>query len=297
VERLMTTRIWFASAFAAATALVAIGASSAAGQIRSSERGTVAQEIDGTIITVNYGRPQLRGRTPFPNMEKWGKVWTPGANWATTLEVNHPIKIDGQSLAAGKYSVWFTPGEKEWALAFHRDPKIFHMAPPKPAEMLVTIRKPAAAAQNAEVLAFAFPTVDRTGAVLEFRWGSYAIPLRIDVEPSLKPGTMTTAQAAPYVGDYTMIMYGAKNDSTVATLAVALKNGRLVATPSIPGLDFAIVDSPKPEMRYVAFLEKGEIKDIEVDSPLTWQMKGGRGIGFIIGDIPPGDVWIKAVRK
>lgn len=240
---------------AATAALVALTASSVGAQIRSSERGTVSQEIDGTIITVDYGRPQLRGRTPFPGMEKWGKVWTPGANWATTLEVNRPITLDGQSLAAGKYSVWFTPGEKEWALSLYQNPKLFHMVPPKPTEMLLTIRKPAAAAANTEVLTFGFPAVDRTGAVLEFRWGTTSIPLRIDIEPSLKPGTLTPTQAAPYLGEYTMIIYGRKNDSTLATLAVSLKDGRLVATPSIPGLEFAIVTSPTPGVQYVAFLE------------------------------------------
>ena len=282
---------------AAATMLVAITASGAGAQIRSSERGTVSQEIDGTVISVNYGRPQLRGRTPFPNMEKWGKVWTPGANWATTLEVNHPIKLDGQALAAGKYSVWFTPGETEWSLALYKNPKLFHMTPPKPAEMLLTIKKPATTSPSSEMLTFGFPAVDRTGAVLEFRWGTTSIPLRIDIEPSLKPGTLTPTQAAPYLGDYTMIMYGGKKDSTVATLAVSLKDGRLVATPSIPGLDFAIVTSPKPGVQYVAFLEKGEVKDIEVDSPLTWQLQSGRAVGFTIASIPPTEVWIRAVRK
>ena len=123
---MMTSRL----GLAAAAALVTISASSAGAQIRSSERGTVTQEIDGTIVTVDFGRPQLRGRTPFPGMEKWGKVWTPGANWATTFEVNRPIKLDGQPLAAGKYSVWFTPGETEWSLALYKNPKLFHTVPP-----------------------------------------------------------------------------------------------------------------------------------------------------------------------
>jgi hypothetical protein len=293
VDGLMTSRL----GLAAVAALVAIGASSAGAQIRSSERGTLTQEIDGTIVTVDYGRPQLRGRTPFPGMEKWGKVWTPGANWASTLEVNRPVKIDGQPLAAGKYSVWFTPGEMEWSLALYKNPKVFHTMPPKPAAMLLTIKKPATASTSTEVLTFGFPTVDRKGAVLEFRWATVSIPLRIDIEPSLKPGTMTPAQSAPYLGDYTMIMYGQKNDSTMATLAISLKDGRLVATPSIPGLEFAIVNSAKPNVQNIAFLEKGEIKDIEVDSPLTWKMQSGRAVGFTIANIPPEDVWIRVVRK
>lgn len=283
---------------AVATAGIVIVAPSASAQIRASERSTVSQQIDGTIIALDYGRPQLRGRTPFPRMEKWGKVWTPGANWATTLDVNHPIKIDGQSLAAGKYSVWFIPDEKEWTFALSKNPRIFHTAPPKPADMLLTIKKPASVSPNTEMLTFSFPAVDRTGGTLEFRWSTYSLPMRIDVEPSLKPGTMTAAQAAPYVGDYTMVMYGDKNDSTMATLTVSLKDGRLLATPSIPGLEFAIVDSPSEKgVRNIAFLEKGEIKDVETESPLVWKLQGGRAVGFTIADVPPADIWIRAVRK
>ena len=40
------------------TALVA----PAAAQIRASERGTVSQTVDGTVITVDYSRPRIRGR-------------------------------------------------------------------------------------------------------------------------------------------------------------------------------------------------------------------------------------------
>ena len=106
--------------------LAAIIAAPMAAQVRASERGTVSQEVDGTRIALDYGRPQLRGRTAFPDVIKWGEVWTPGANWATTFTVNHPVRLDGHEVKAGSYSVWMVPGPKEWTVYLHAQAHRFH---------------------------------------------------------------------------------------------------------------------------------------------------------------------------
>ena len=68
----------------------------AAGQVRASELGTVSQIIDGTRIAIEYSRPRARGRNDlFGGEIKWQEVWTPGANFATTLEVSRDVRIDG----------------------------------------------------------------------------------------------------------------------------------------------------------------------------------------------------------
>ena len=83
------------------------------GQIRASERGWVGQTIDGTKISIDYARPRARGREPiFGKVVHWAEVWTPGANYATTLEVNNPVRLDGHPVAKGKYSVWLVVREQ-----------------------------------------------------------------------------------------------------------------------------------------------------------------------------------------
>ncbi len=39
--------------------------SDGAAQIRASERGSLSQTIDGTVISLDYARPQVRGRSPI----------------------------------------------------------------------------------------------------------------------------------------------------------------------------------------------------------------------------------------
>ena len=49
-------------------------------------------------------------------MVPFDKVWRAGANSATTFETDKDITIEGQKLAAGKYSLYALVGEKEWTI-------------------------------------------------------------------------------------------------------------------------------------------------------------------------------------
>src|SRR5262245_15914821 len=103
------------------SAAVLVAARSAAGQVRASERGRVSQVVDGTWIELDYGRPRLRGRTAFGEVVHWGEIWTPGANFATTIRFGKAVKVSGHSVPAGRYSMWLRPTEQEWTLFLHRN--------------------------------------------------------------------------------------------------------------------------------------------------------------------------------
>jgi len=94
-------------------ALLTVVPSVACAQIRASEHFTLTQKVSSTTITMEGDRPVARGRTLFGDggVVKWGEVWTPGANWATTIEVDRDVKVDGQPLPKGKYSLWLTPAQ------------------------------------------------------------------------------------------------------------------------------------------------------------------------------------------
>src|SRR5258705_10053514 len=82
---------------------------SATAQIRASERGSLSQTVDGTIITVNYGRAQARGRDSlFGKVVTRDEIWTPGANASTTFDVSRDVTVGGKPLPAGEYSMWMS---------------------------------------------------------------------------------------------------------------------------------------------------------------------------------------------
>jgi Protein of unknown function (DUF2911) len=78
-------------------------------------------EADGLKIHINYNRPYKKGRVIFGGLEPYGKVWRTGANEATTIEINKDIKVKGNLLKAGSYSLFTIPGEQTWSVIFNSE--------------------------------------------------------------------------------------------------------------------------------------------------------------------------------
>lgn len=74
----------------------------------------------GAKISIDYSQPAVKGRTIGKEIAPWGKVWRTGANEATVFQVSKNVKIQGKSLAAGKYSLYSIPGEKEWTIMINK---------------------------------------------------------------------------------------------------------------------------------------------------------------------------------
>ncbi len=76
-------------------------------------------EINGAKITIHYHSPSVKGREIYGELVPYGKVWRAGANDATTFETDKDLKIQGETLPAGKYSFFIIPGEEESVFIFN----------------------------------------------------------------------------------------------------------------------------------------------------------------------------------
>lgn len=72
-------------------------------------------------VKVFYNRPSKKGREIFGALVPYDQVWRTGANEATTFETNKDLQIEGQTLKAGKYSVWTIPRENSWTIIFNAE--------------------------------------------------------------------------------------------------------------------------------------------------------------------------------
>ncbi len=111
---------------------------------RGSQKATVSQTLGTTEVSVTYSRPAIFGRKVYGDWPKptsgeatldngndrpkdaplvpWGHIWRTGANEATLFSVNDDVLINGQPLAAGKYSLHTIPGKDgEWTIIFNSD--------------------------------------------------------------------------------------------------------------------------------------------------------------------------------
>lgn len=91
----------------------------AQGGAQPSPRDSVSGVVAGANISINYGSPAVKGRVIWGDLVPYDKAWRAGANQATTFTTDKEITIEGKKLPAGKYTLFATPGEKEWKIAFN----------------------------------------------------------------------------------------------------------------------------------------------------------------------------------
>ena len=272
-----------------------------AAQVRASEQASVSQTIDGTTISLTYHRPRARGRDSlFGGEIKWEEVWTPGANWATTVELNQAVRINGHPLPKGKYSLWFVvhPGDT-WTAVFDTTHKRFHTYRPDTTTAALRFPVRRETAPHTEVLTFSFPEVKADGGVLEMRWATVHIPLRITVEPSYKL-TMAAAEARPFVGKYTMTWAPQPPDTTqpepaadsaaaepplpdTVRFELSYRKGSLSGKWQVapfPGMDEFILVPIARDWFIVADMKNGEVYDVMKEGVLEFTLQSGRAVSF-----------------
>jgi len=220
--------------FARCAIVVATGvvgnAMPALAQVKASEIGTMSQVIDGTKITVEYSRPRVRGRNPLFGTKAvhWGEVWTPGANYATTLEADKGITLDGHSVPKGKYSVWFVVRQSgDWTMVLDPKWRQFHNMPPDSNATQIRFPVHTREAPFTEVLTWSMPDLRVNGGTLAMNWEKIIVALNVGVSPSFST-TMPLADAQPYLGSYDFMEVDSTGKVTkTSPLVLDYENGTL----------------------------------------------------------------------
>jgi Protein of unknown function (DUF2911)/Tetratricopeptide repeat len=154
----------------------------------------VSQKIGISSVTVNYSRPSVKGREVWGTLVPYGwnvqgfglgneAPWRAGANENTTIKFSHPTKIEGQSVPAGTYGLFFVvnkdnTGEvilskdsRSWGSFFY-DPKQDQL---RAKIQLRTI-------PNTELLTYDFMNATKTSAELVLNWEKKQIPVKIEFD-------------------------------------------------------------------------------------------------------------------
>lgn len=245
----------------------------------ASEKGSVSQTVDGTTITIEYSRPVARGRNPFPDVVRYGRMWTPGANWATTFEVDKPVHLNGVDVPKGKYSIWMLPGADEWTVTLSREARRFHTSPPSSNDEQARFTVKPVAGAHMETLAFYFPVVTRDGATLDMHWGTTVVPMRITVDPS-RPPMVPDRERASYVGQYRLTPTGTDGNVPAMMLAITDSAGvlRATATPALWGYDatFDLVPTNRDGEFRLSFYHGGKLFGMEAEGAIMFPDPNGK---------------------
>jgi hypothetical protein len=270
----------------------------AGGQIRASERATVSQTVDGTVITVDYSRPRMRGRPKvFGEEVKWEEVWTPGANMATTLEINKPIQVNGHPVPPGRYSVWIQVHQGgEWEFMLDTVADRFHTVRPDPDKVMLRFSLNPETRPSMDVLTWWFPLVRSDRAVLAMQWDTYYVPLEIRVESSYSPAIGSDA-ARTIVGSYEMRWVppppepadsshrdseGPPGDQPTR-LEFRYDRGSVfgrVDPPPFPGYDTLVLLRIRDDWYIPAWWKDGELYDASDEMTIEFSVEQGKATGF-----------------
>lgn len=279
-----------------------IGATNASAQIRASELGTVAQVIDGTRIAMQYYRPRARGRdTLFGVGDRgWGHLWTPGANWATTIELSKNIKLSKVAVPKGKYSVWMKLNSASaWTMVLDPDFHRFHEDRPDSNAKQIRIPVTVGAAPFTEVLTWSMPDLRINGGTLEFRWERARVALDVEVSPSLVT-TISAADAAPFLGVYTYTELENGKPGKVSTLTITHEDGVLrgVFVPEDEYFrKFALIRIAPDWFAPAIYDKTGKIYEV-LRPDETWEFtrKAGKVVSLVVR-LEDDELYARAVRK
>ena len=273
-----------------------------AAQVRASELATMSQTIDGTTITVEYSRPRARGRQSLfgTKFVRWGETWTPGANWATTLEVSKAVKIDGHPVAKGKYSVWMVVRQdSNWTVVLDPKPHRYHMQPPDSSNAQVRIPVRAEAAPFTDVLTWSMPQIRMDGGALVMQWERIRVAMSLAVEPSLVL-TLPSGEAAQYLGQYVFSEKDSTGKEKISQFTITHESGTLKGrwTPDDPYMKkFALIKVGEDTFAPGVYDESGVLYEIlKPDLVMEFKRENGRVKSFTLRDMED-ELWGTGTRK
>lgn len=141
---------------------------------------TIVQDFGLGKISVNYSRPNVKGRKIFGGLAPYDMVWRTGANAATIIKFTDDITIEGQNLPAGEYGLFTIPGKTEWTVIFNKGAKQWGSYEYKQNDDVLRIKvKPTTTKEKTETFTINFTNVVDTTATLYLGWENTAINLKL----------------------------------------------------------------------------------------------------------------------
>ena len=128
--------------------------------------------VDGANISIVYGKPSLKGRTPGKDVDPYeGREWRTGADEATTLVSDKALKFGTLSVPAGTYTLYTMPTGGTWHLIVSKKTGQWGIPYPKGEDVgrvPMTLGKAPKAAEQLEISVQDTPA----GATLHIDWGT-----------------------------------------------------------------------------------------------------------------------------
>jgi hypothetical protein len=231
-----------------------------------SPRDSVMLRLDTNFISVNYGRPSMRGRVIMGGLVPWNEIWRTGANEATHLRTNFDLTMGGVPVTRGRYTLWTIPSKDRWTIIINKqtgqwgtryddkqDLARFMVTPevlPSPVDTFTVTLRPTGATSGVLVLRW-----EKTGVSIPFEKNDRIRPLSPpdSAEGSLNGKRVFITYSRPYIRGRAIWGTVVPVDSvwrTGANLATSLTTEAdlLIGTTTVPRGSYTLYSVPKDHM-------------------------------------------------
>ena len=162
-------------------------------------RATISEEVGITSITIKYSRPDVNKREGKiwgdGNVVTYGfstqnyitnkntSPWRAGANENTIIIFEHDVKVEGQALKAGTYSLHMAMGADNVTLIFNTQSEAWgsFYYDEKYDALRVNV-KPVALDKSVEYLKYEFIEHKEKYCVIAMQWEKLSVPFKVDVD-------------------------------------------------------------------------------------------------------------------
>jgi len=147
----------------------------------ASQRATVSQRLGLTSVTIDYHRPQVRGRKVWGELVPFGKVWRAGANENTVITFTDPVKVEGQALARGSYGLHMLPTEGAWTVIFSKNSTSWGSFTYDEKEDALRVTVKPTPVDMHESLTYDFEELQPDSVAVTLKWEKLAVPFKVSV--------------------------------------------------------------------------------------------------------------------
>ncbi|MES2808514.1 MAG: DUF2911 domain-containing protein [Bacteroidota bacterium] len=143
----------------------------------------INQEFGLGSIDITYGRPNLKGRKIFNNIEPFGVVWRTGANSATIIKLSDTVLLEGNKVLPGEYALFTIPGSNEWTVIINKVAKQWGAYSYDEKQDVVRFKvKPYRISPKLETFTIEFADLNIDKGTLKLMWEHTGISIRIKAD-------------------------------------------------------------------------------------------------------------------
>lgn len=139
-----------------------------------SPRDSLTARVGAATIAINYSRPLRRGRVIWGGVVPWDTVWRLGADMATQMRLDAPLRFGESVVPAGEYTLWMQTSATRCELVISSLVRVFGTQYDRRRDV---VRIPMERTHQKEQIEQLWLTV--SGGALRVLWGDaeYRVPL------------------------------------------------------------------------------------------------------------------------